>query len=308
MSSQRTAAVSAIHTCIGVLGGLLLSGCPLTDKYYIDPNAGDAARAGNSAGSAASHAGGSVAVAGASQNELGGAPNSDGDPQSGGTDSSGIGMGGDDGAGGENTAGSGGLISEGCIRESCSGDCCLDICVDTQFDPANCGACGHACPTGRTCSDGTCHGWTAMAPPPREIVAREKAAYTAIGGKLFIFGGLDAAGKALRDGAIYDLTTDSWTLLPESDDMPSARQMATAGWTGRRVFIVGGRDASGATALLDGARFDLTEAAWVPLAALGTGRIAPWAAPGPDYILLWGGLSAAGAGLTGGERYAYNST
>ena len=36
---------------------------------------------------------------------------------------------------------------------SCAGDC-----VDTRFDPRNCGSCGGACATGEVCNDGTCAG------------------------------------------------------------------------------------------------------------------------------------------------------
>jgi hypothetical protein len=41
---------------------------------------------------------------------------------------------------------------------ACPGDLlhCGASCVDSRFDPANCGACGHACAAGEVCSDGAC--------------------------------------------------------------------------------------------------------------------------------------------------------
>ena len=37
---------------------------------------------------------------------------------------------------------------------------CDDTCTDVTYDTQNCGACGHACTTGQTCSSGTCTGGT----------------------------------------------------------------------------------------------------------------------------------------------------
>jgi hypothetical protein len=37
-----------------------------------------------------------------------------------------------------------------------NGICCGDQCVDTNADPANCGACGTACAAGRSCERGSC--------------------------------------------------------------------------------------------------------------------------------------------------------
>lgn len=59
----------------------------------------------------------------------------------------------DAGAGGSvGTGGSGGgslICPEGLAA-------CDGACIDTRFDPANCGECGKACPEGEVCSEGAC--------------------------------------------------------------------------------------------------------------------------------------------------------
>lgn len=42
---------------------------------------------------------------------------------------------------------------DGCLAPKV---CCGRACVDTQSDPNNCGACGHACSSGETCNNGQC--------------------------------------------------------------------------------------------------------------------------------------------------------
>src|SRR5262245_15488323 len=60
---------------------------------------------------------------------------------------------GDDGSGGE--AGSGGDGGGG--DQTCPGATeCNGACVDSDFDPQNCGACGVACAPTELCSQGTC--------------------------------------------------------------------------------------------------------------------------------------------------------
>jgi hypothetical protein len=264
-----------VRLTLGIFGSLLLTACPLTDKYFIEQG---------SAGAPGSSSGG---IAGTLSNLA----------ESGRAAAGGFG----------GTAGATSTRPATCDQATCGGTCCDNICVDSQTDPANCGSCGNACPAGRYCNSGVCYGWTPMTPAPVGLVAREKAAYTVMGSKLFIFGGLDAQGNALNSGAIYDKTTDSWTMLPQSANVPSSRQLATAVWTGLRVFVMGGRDAASALAYSDGARYDPATNAWLVAPVLPAGRAAPWGAPSTSYLLLWGGLGATDSPLAGGERCAYNA-
>ena len=277
MTLKRSSRITSSRLWLAALGCLGLTACPLTDKYYIEQDSvgGNRAEGGGFSGAPF---------------ETGGA----------GTSSS-LAAGG--------IAGASGSVPIECSLSNCEGTCCDDACVDLQSDPANCGRCGNACPQGRLCRSNECYGWTAMSPPPAAFVPREKAAYAALGeNKLLIFGGLDDQGNTLNSGAIYDVSTDSWTLLPQTENVPSPRQLATAAWTGLRVFVMGGRDAASTVSFSDGARYDPETNTWLPLPSLPSGRAAPWAMPASNYILLWGGLSASGAALSGGERYVYGGT
>jgi len=146
-----------------------------------------------------------------------------------------------------------------------------------------------------------------MTEPPAAFAAREKAAYTVMNGnKLFIFGGLDAGGKALGDGAIYDKTTDSWSILPTAMSAPSPRQLATAAWSGSRVYVVGGSDAN--TTLGYNDAFCHDSDGWYSGGIMTTARVAPYAAIATDQILIWGGKTATGTPLNTGERSSYGAT
>ncbi len=284
MTTQCTYRIVSPRLWAVMLCGLGLTGCPLTDKYYIEQSsAGGAVGEGGIAGNtSAMHSGGAAGTSAGGVFSTAGA---------------GTGIG---------TAGSTGTATVDCDVATCSGTCCDNVCVDLQTDRANCSQCGSACPVGRNCRAGACYGWTSMTTAPAALVAREKAAYVVMGTKLFIFGGLDGQGNALNTGAIYDKTTDSWTMLPQTTNVPSPRQLASAFWTGVRVYVIGGRDSASALAYADGARFDPDSNAWLTVSSLPTGRVAPWGAPGPNSILVWGGLSASDMALSGGERSAYS--
>jgi hypothetical protein len=272
--SQPNPQLVPVRMWVGMFGGLLLTACPLTDRYYIEQDSAGASSAseGGIAGRASTTAfSGSAGVGGSG---TGGAP----------------------------------LVVD-CDVATCGGTCCNNICVDLQTDAANCSQCGSVCPAGRFCRSGVCYGWTPMAVAPTELVAREKAAYTVMGSKLFIFGGLDAQGNALNSGAIYDKTTDSWTMLPQTAGVPSPRQLATAVWTGVRVYVALGTNSASTLTYSDTARWDPSTNAWttLPPMPVPVGYAAPWGAFSPSYLLLWGGLTAAGPPVSGGARFAFGT-
>lgn len=303
--SHRFRVTNAMRFSLAGLIALVGSNCALSDKYYIEQGVGGNA-AGHRGGTAGRASGGSSALAGSTNagraaivSEEGGIGNAGataGELSGGAAGDSSI----------EITA-SAGTKSEinPCDNGTCSGTCCGGQCVELSSNPDHCGQCGKACPSGRNCRASTCYGWTTMAPAPAAFEPREKAASTVVDGKLFIFGGLDDAGNALGDGAVYDVASNTWTMIADADAAPSPRQLATAIWTGLRVFVVGGRAAASALAYQDGARYTPTDGTWITLTPLSVQRVAPFAAAGPDYALVWGGLSASGTALSGGERWAY---
>lgn len=83
--------------------------------------------------------------------------------------------------------------------------------------------------------------WSAIAAAP--IAARSGHTAVLAGNKMIVWGGTSAGGF-LSDGAIYDVATDSWTLLPTAG-APTARQMHTASYTGTKMIVFGGYTSAG---------------------------------------------------------------
>lgn len=156
------------------------------------------------------------------------------------------------------------------------------------------------------CAVGQCGGrWVAIKPPPTGVVARSRAASVAMGKNVFFWGGLDAAGNALDNGAVYTPSTDSWGALPKDTGSPSARVMASAVWTGNVVVVYGGTDAAGGTVYRDGAVYDPVNNNWTPLPSSPAlrARGAPFAYWDGTRAIFWGGLNAMAAGVPGADRF-----
>ncbi|MFZ5894540.1 MAG: Kelch repeat-containing protein [Myxococcota bacterium] len=264
-----------------LFGLFTLTGCPLSDEYSIDPNYGlggkSAAGGGGGASAGSTNAlGGSAALGGNSNIATGGA-----------------------GGGQPASSGAGG----GCNATTCAGACCANACVDLANDPQNCGKCANACSAGRSCSVGACTpGWLPTATPPAAFVAREKAAYTAFSGKIFIWGGIDASGKELNTGAIYNPALDSWQLTAIDSNTPTARELATAVWVGSAILVFGGRQ-GGSTIYRDAALYDPVANRWTQTSDNDTARAAPIAAAYSGMVVFWSGLSANLIPLAGADRY-----
>ena len=166
--------------------------------------------------------------------------------------------------------------------------------------------CAPTCATGRACVAGKCaSGWITMSAPPALFVARSKAAYATMGGKLFIWGGKDQAGTHLRSGAIYDPQTDEWTLTSVATNTPSARVLASAAWTGSRVIVWGGRLDSGADDYKNGASYDPVNDTWTTISEANDARAGAMVFASGNYVFFGGGWDKDGKELDKGERYQW---
>ncbi len=120
------------------------------------------------------------------------------------------------------------------------------------------------------------------------------AAWT--GSKLLIWGGSNSASAGapgLGDGAVYDPAHDSWTTM-SATGAPSARQMASAVWTGTELIIWGGNSVSSPSAsLADGARYNPATNKWTALSmgAAPAARYSHSAVWSGTQMLIWGGNS-----------------
>jgi N-acetylneuraminic acid mutarotase len=89
--------------------------------------------------------------------------------------------------------------------------------------------------------------------PAAPLTPRADSAAWSNGAAFFVLGGF-ACDTLSSDGAMFDGTTNTWTMLPAGG--PSARRGATAVWTGEEAIVWGGTDATLAS-VADGARFKL---------------------------------------------------
>ena len=202
-----------------------------------------------------------------------------------------------------------------CLAGICAPDCdsprvaCFDSCVNLTLDEDNCGTCGNACGRGRTCQTGVCDpAWVSLPAPPSALVARERPAQTAMAGKVFIWGGADAAGTALASGASYDPSNNRWTNLPTDANTPSARVNASALWTGTEVIVWGGGDPDAQTDYADGARYNPTLNEWQPLAGSGapSARRSAHVFWTGSRMLLWSGTTLDAGPIESDRIHSYD--
>ncbi len=95
---------------------------------------------------------------------------------------------------------------------------------------------------------------------------RWEAASVWTGDRFFVWGGAREAAlhpeAMLNDGGIYDPASDTWTAVA-SAGAPSPRLRPYVHWTGRYVVVWGGNN----DRIHDGARYDLDQGLWLPMAA-----------------------------------------
>jgi hypothetical protein len=208
--------------------------------------------------------------------------------------------------GARNSGGAAGAgLASACSASNCADTCCNDKCVYLLNDPSNCGLCGTSCPGGQACALGQCTGgWTTIAPAPASFVAREKSTYVAMGDRLFIFGGVDTAGYPLNDGAIYDPTTNRWSLVAIDANTPSPRRLASAVWTGTWVLLYGGRADSTSVGYQDASAYDPSTNSWIAIPTNSNGHVGAIGVTSSAYSAFWGGWGLNSVSIPGTERFS----
>jgi M6 family metalloprotease-like protein len=90
-----------------------------------------------------------------------------------------------------------------------------------------------------------------------------------INGKLYVVGGNNGAGTAMRRVDMYDPATNTWTTRAA---MPTARMGAGGATLGGKLYVVGGQNGAGYQQVVEA--YDPLTNAWTTLPALPTGRVA----------------------------------
>lgn len=140
--------------------------------------------------------------------------------------------------------------------------------------------------------------WTAMAPLPGSQASGGRDTFSSVwtGEKMLVWGGFSRNARcnpcSHNDGAIYDLESNTWTLM--SPGPLSGRGGHRAVWTGREMLVWGGFNT---TDLNDGATYDLESDTWRELPASPLlprqGQAMVWTG---DEVVIWGGHGPRGEG------------
>ncbi|HEX2611010.1 MAG TPA: kelch repeat-containing protein, partial [Gemmatimonadales bacterium] len=135
--------------------------------------------------------------------------------------------------------------------------------------------------------------WTTLPPAP---VVHFRPAVAMYGGKLYVVGGNNASGTAIRRVDMYDPVTNTWSTRAA---MPTARLNAGATFVGGKLYVVGGR--SGTAYLNTVEVYDPATNTWTSRAAMPTPRTALGVGAVNGFIYAIGGRNATAA-LATNER------
>jgi glucose/arabinose dehydrogenase/N-acetylneuraminic acid mutarotase len=137
--------------------------------------------------------------------------------------------------------------------------------------------------------------WETLPSLPAGYPAVENPAVDAFNGKLYVFGGSTAAfSGAVRNAAVFDPATSTWTQLPL---MTTARGGAQARAINGKIYVVGGMDATGAS-VSSVEVFNPTTNSWSSAASMATRRDNPGAAALDGKLYVFGGRIRNADGTT----------
>ena len=133
--------------------------------------------------------------------------------------------------------------------------------------------------------------WSMLVSMP---AARGGAVGEAVNGKLYVAGGMDAAGSSRRELFVYDPATNTWAAAPP---MATPRDNAMSASVGGKLYVFGGRTRLAAPfpdngTLASAEVFDPLTGAWAAITPLPTGRRAGDAAVVNGRVLVVGGEGA----------------
>ncbi|MDQ4007562.1 MAG: hypothetical protein M3211_05655, partial [Actinomycetota bacterium] len=106
----------------------------------------------------------------------------------------------------------------------------------------------------------------------------------AIGPRIYLFGGLDAASEPTDFAAVLDTRTGEWQQLPP---LPHARYAHDVEELGGRIYVIGGEDSAGAKAAVD--VFDPKDGSWSQAAPMPRARSSIDLVPVGDVMYVLGG-------------------
>jgi hypothetical protein len=141
---------------------------------------------------------------------------------------------------------------------------------------------------------------------------RHTAVWT--GTEMIVWGGRNAAGTAYNTGGRYNVATDLWATTnlttAAGTNVPSARLLHSAVWTGTEMIIWGGTPDTFTAALHTGGRYNPANDTWATsFLTTGTAAFTPSARvehtavwTGTEMI-VWGGRTTTGAAVATGGRY-----
>ena len=132
--------------------------------------------------------------------------------------------------------------------------------------------------------------WRPVSPSP--LAPRSGHAAVRVGSEILVFGGRDADGEPLGDGARYDPRADTWTLLPAQEG-PGPRVGPAMVVGSEQVFVVGGFGAS-----TPGGRYRPATDAWGAITTVQ----APADLAEPTAALVDGRLVVSAGGRVGFYR------
>lgn len=141
--------------------------------------------------------------------------------------------------------------------------------------------------------------WTPLADAPRN---RDHFQAAVIDGKLYAAGGRRSSQATdqtfeltIPETDVYDFSTNTWTPLPPSGDLPTERAGSTSISTGKYVMVVGGESAAQTDAHAEVEVLNTQTGDWYPLPSLNEGRHGTQAVIIDDKIHIAAGSEVRGA-------------